>query len=573
MKTILSLVFFSLLTTVAFPQEKPVSGGGVAAGSLNKPVISFGLTDEPGTKALNAFVYELDLLPGQVCEGWYYFWSVEGTLKCNFKETPEANWVSISPRKFTSTGCSNIIPVKVSLNAPVTEGTYEATLKDSLSHWSDFIIHINVTRKPTENTITRRIGIYTDSVVYEDNLMHYPMNFSNNTCVSYYFPGDSMKFNFQINPPSSWLKISPMSGRIYKNELEKYLITVKKRVYDSTWVTLSWNYHSPELYYSYVKTVVPKEGLLRFNGTNYINTGYYPNSSTKTLMYWVRFDEVTTAQAFGVHDMEDHRFYLGLQANNRLLAGLGNGYTPVTDLNLVAGRWYHMAMTTSADNDSAKVYINGTEVSRFPFIFSGKSKSNFLIGCRNDYSDYTGPVKGYIEEVQVWEKPLTRNKIINYMFNPPVGNENGLIINYTFSEGWGDFTRNLVKNNYSGMFEDHPEWIDNIKRPANMSELITSVEEFSHNSENTISLTCKPNPFTSATEINYNLVGTGKALLELYDIRGVRIRTLKNENMINGAGNYNLNDATLPAGIYYVRLIVTGSEGTFYKSIKLVKTD
>jgi len=106
-----------------------------------------------------------------------------------------------------------------------------------------------------------------------------------------------------------------------------------------------------------------------------------------------------------------------------------------------------------------------------------------------------------------------------------------------------------------------------------MSELITSVEEFSHNSENTISLTCKPNPFTSATEINYNLVGTGKALLELYDIRGVRIRTLKNENMINGAGNYNLNDATLPAGIYYVRLIVTGSEGTFYKSIKLVKTD
>jgi len=337
-----------------------------------------------------------------------------------------------------------------------------------------------VTRKPTENTITRRIGIYTDSVVYEDNLMHYPMNFSNNTCVSYYFPGDSMKFNFQIVPPSGWLKISPMSGRIFKNELEKYLITVKKRVYDSTWVTLSWNYHSPELYYSYVKTVVPKEGLLRFNGTNYINTGYYPNSSTKTLMYWVRFDEVTTAQAFGVHDMEDHRFYLGLQANNRLLAGLGNGYTPVTDLNLVAGRWYHMAMTTSADNDSAKVYINGTEVSRFAFSFSGKSKSNFLIGCRNDYSDYTGPVKGYIEEVQVWEKPLTRNEIINYMFNPPVGNENGLIINYTFSEGWGDFTRNLVKNNYSGMFEERPEWIDNNKRPANMSELITSLEKFNH---------------------------------------------------------------------------------------------
>ena len=573
MKTILPVVFFILITSAVFSQQKPGSGGEFVNGILNKTMVSSGITDKSETKALTAFYYDLDLLPGQIIEGWYYFWSVEGTLSCNFKETPDAGWVSINPRKFTSTSCSDIIPVRITFNAPVTEGNYEATLKDSVGNWSDFIIRIKVTRNPTVNSTIRRIGIYTDSVVYEDNLMHYPVTFSNNSCVSYYFPGDSMKFNFQINPYVNWLKISPMSGRIYKNELEKYLVTVKKRVHDSTWVALSWNYHSPEFYHSYVKTVVPKEGLLYFNGTNLINTGYYPNSSTKTLMYWVRFDAITTDQLFGVNDGENHRFYLGVQKNNTLFAGLGNGYTPLTNLNLVPGKWYHMAMTTSADNDSAKVYINATEVSRFSFSFTGKSKTNFIIGLRNDLQYYVGPVKGLIEEVQVWERPLSRSEIINYMFTPPGGNESGLIINYTFSEGWGDFTRNLVKNNYSGMFENQPQWIDNIKRPANMSELITSVEKFNHDSENTINITCKPNPFNSATEITWNLVGTGKALMELYDIRGVRIRTLMNEKIISGTNTFNLSDATLPAGVYFVKLVVTNSKGNLYKVRKLIKTD
>ena len=573
MKSILSLVLSFLLSISAFSQKKPGSGGGFVNGMPNKLVISSEKTDETGTKALNEFIYELDLLPGQICEGWYYFWSTEGTQSCNFKETPETGWVSRIPRKFTSTGCTNIIPVRFAFNAPITEGSYEATLKDSLNHWSDVIVRIKVTRNPTKNSVTRRIGIYTDSVVYEDNLMHYPFNLSNNPCVTYYFPGDSMKFNFLINPNVNWLKISPRSGRIYKNELEKYVVTVKKRVHDSTWVALSWNYHSPEFYHSYVKTVVPKEGLLYFNGTNMISTGYYPNSSTKTLMYWVRFDAIGTDQLFGVSDGENHRFYLGVQKSNTLFAGLGNGYTPLTNLNLVPGKWYHMAMTTSSDNDSAKVYLNGTEVSRFPFSFSGKSKSNFLIGLRNDFQYYVGPVKGHIEEVQVWERSLTRSEIINYMFSPPVGNENGLIINYTFSEGWGDFTRNLVKNNYSGMFENQPQWIDNIKRPANMSELITSVEKFNQNSENFFNLTSKPNPFKSATEITYNLEGNGKAMLELYDVRGVLIRTLMSENIISGTNTFNLSDATLPAGVYFVKLIVTNSKGNLNKSIKLIKTD
>ena len=106
-----------------------------------------------------------------------------------------------------------------------------------------------------------------------------------------------------------------------------------------------------------------------------------------------------------------------------------------------------------------------------------------------------------------------------------------------------------------------------------MSELITSVEKFNQNSENTINLTSKPNPFKSATEITYNLIGNGKAMLELYDIRGVRIRTLMSENIISGTNTYNLSEATLPAGIYFVKLIVSNSEGNLIKSIKLIKTD
>ncbi len=159
-------------------------------------------------------------------------------------------------------------------------------------------------------------------------------------------------------------------------------------------------------------------------------------------------------------------FILGIQSNNALFAGMGNSYTPLTYINLIPGEWYHLTMTTTQDMDSAVVYINANEVSRFAYSFSGESKAELYIGARNDSVNTARyPLKGYIDEVQLWERPLNRNEILKYMFSPPGGTENGLVIYYSFDEGWGNFTMNAVDNYYYGTLFFGPQWIDNINRP------------------------------------------------------------------------------------------------------------
>jgi len=54
----------------------------------------------------------------------------------------------------------------------------------------------------------------------------------------------------------------------------------------------------------------------------------------------------------GAHDLLNHRFYLGITNDNSLFAGMGDGYTPLTSLNLIPGKWYNMVLTTSKDADS-----------------------------------------------------------------------------------------------------------------------------------------------------------------------------------------------------------------------------
>ena len=529
------------------------------------------LNTEHATKALDN--YELELFPGQKFDGWYYFWSEGSPMSANFKETPEVSWLSINSGKFTSTGCTSIIPVKFTFNAPLSEGDYETILIDSLVHWSNLKVRVRVTSSP-ENCIVRKFGVNTDSLTYKNYIKHVPFNWSYNTCVHDYFPVDTLHYIFKINSGINWLKITPSLGKVYRNNIQTLQNTIKKKIYDSTWVVLERNYYSyPAIYHHFVKETEPKDYLLKFNGKNLITTGYYPDNLSKTLMFWVRFDEISL-QAVGAHDFLNHRFYLGINADNSLFAGMGNGWTPLTSLNLIPGRWYNMVLTTSMDADSALVYINATEVSRWKYTFSGESKASLYIGGRSDSvtSIFRNPVKGLIEEVQVWEKPLSRSEIIKYMFTPPKGNESGLVIYYPFSEGWGNFTKNLVDTYYSGILYNDPVWIDSIKRPNDPSIIITSVKDNIRDDSKILNLSCRPDPFSVGTEITYNLPRDGKVILELFDNQGKLVKTLVNMNVHSGIKSYILSDASLPEGIFYVKLQFTDSKGILIKSIKIIHT-
>ncbi len=89
-----------------------------------------------------------------------------------------------------------------------------------------------------------------------------------------------------------------------------------------------------------------------------------------------------------------------------------------------------------------------------------------------------------------------------------------------------------------------------------------TVEESQVNIENTKnenSIICFPNPFTKNTTIEFNLPQTQKVKLEIYDIRGVKINTLINNELEKGNHQITFENNNLQEGIYFVKLVTNNN--------------
>jgi hypothetical protein len=73
---------------------------------------------------------------------------------------------------------------------------------------------------------------------------------------------------------------------------------------------------------------------------------------------------------------------------------------------------------------------------------------------------------------------------------------------------------------------------------------------------NTISLKSYPNPFNPTTTISYELPAAGNTMLELFNIRGQKVKTLVNGHQDAGQHNLTLeaDSATMASGVYFLRL-------------------
>jgi hypothetical protein len=78
-----------------------------------------------------------------------------------------------------------------------------------------------------------------------------------------------------------------------------------------------------------------------------------------------------------------------------------------------------------------------------------------------------------------------------------------------------------------------------------------------------------PNPFTTKSNIQFTATESGNAVVELYNVTGVKIRTLFSANVIQGQ-TYNVaaGDAQLPKGVY-VYMIRNGKQKHTGRIIKL----
>jgi len=78
-----------------------------------------------------------------------------------------------------------------------------------------------------------------------------------------------------------------------------------------------------------------------------------------------------------------------------------------------------------------------------------------------------------------------------------------------------------------------------------------------------------PNPFSTVTNIQYELKRAGKVRLEIFDLLGNKIRTLNQAYQLAGSYQADFDAQQLPSGVYFCRLQVDNAIQT--KKLLLIR--
>lgn len=68
-----------------------------------------------------------------------------------------------------------------------------------------------------------------------------------------------------------------------------------------------------------------------------------------------------------------------------------------------------------------------------------------------------------------------------------------------------------------------------------------------------------PNPFNPSTNIKYSIPKVGNLTLKVFDVLGQEIRTLVSAKQTIGEYEVKFDASNLPSGVYFYRLVVSGS--------------
>jgi len=193
--------------------------------------------------------------------------------------------------------------------------------------------------------------------------------------------------------------------------------------------------------------------VLDFDGIDdYISipSGLIDNVRDYTIETWFNLDHLPTTQEGGV----DHyaicdfgadwnaRVHLRVENNNLSfrVSNWENGWVGTiinSSKRVQEGRWYHVAVSYDSESRKAILFLDGINVgsavmSREPRdLFS---KSTLYIGRSLDYENNTY-FSGKLDEFRFWTKARSEEEINEKMNCTLIGNEAGLALYYSFSDG------------------------------------------------------------------------------------------------------------------------------------------
>ena len=162
------------------------------------------------------------------------------------------------------------------------------------------------------------------------------------------------------------------------------------------------------------------------------------------------FEAVSGPLGSGGHD---RHLYLN---NGNIYARLwSNEVIGSSDRNFADGQWHHVAYEFGAAISGQRIYVDGVLVA------SGvKSYSDFNWQQRISigHSSDLGFLNGSVEDLSIWDSPLSESDIAGLIANSPAGSEAGLVGCWKLDEGRGDVLRDSSPNAHDGTLQNSPGW-------------------------------------------------------------------------------------------------------------------
>ena len=175
-------------------------------------------------------------------------------------------------------------------------------------------------------------------------------------------------------------------------------------------------------------------------------------SQAVTLEGWVYFSNLTGVQFIASGGNPGLLNHLELHTNGAALRFIPtqNAFFDTGNV-LTAGQWTHIAATYNATIDTAKVYINGTEVSATDASATTDSAlqngTSYYLGKRSDNSH---PLNGAIAEFRLWSDVRTADEIRNNMNVGLTGTEDNLVSLWKLDEATGTSLADSTANHFDG---------------------------------------------------------------------------------------------------------------------------
>ena len=218
---ILGLNFFSFF---GIAQQTTLHNGKDLTSLKNqnivKPICQSGFIDkyENAVTKSGKFDYYLELLPGTSFTGSWYFWVTgSGSMAADLIESPEVDWLLLTPTQFTDYADGIATKVDYIFSIPNNPTFLSTTIIDQNGNWEQMNISVLVTNHPNLN-----LNIYDEQIeanelfenIFQDQC---PTYFYWALDDQYYYP-TQMMFNYLEYPDQTWFSVQPSNFLLYPDE-------------------------------------------------------------------------------------------------------------------------------------------------------------------------------------------------------------------------------------------------------------------------------------------------------------------------------------------------------------------